>query len=153
MKTVQDLVDKLNENHEAERYFLENNPLSKSLWFNDSEIAAFFKDGDFNFYEPINLILSAERKLIVKFLANVKKEYWFVERKYNVVLDSGYGKVAVMKKEYGVIPVNDLISAKDKEATLRLKEYIFTESELENIKSNMSDNIKEIIDEGKVKID
>lgn len=89
------------------------------------------------------------------FIYTTNSNHWFdePEKKYNIVIGKDVGtygdcvKTAYRKEDKG-IEVWD--SAK--EGNLTSDKYIFTESEIEDLKAPLPDNMAKIVDLGKVEV-
>ena len=156
MFSLQDLVDRLNRNNLINDDFSTSGSRDRDYFINRNgvEIIAFcLEDRTYSFTSRIAWVKDKDQDLIVKYLANHTPEDWFAEKKYNIVIGrdnythrcSAYRKVD--KGEY-------LIRSAADEDELKTFEYLqFTESEIEELKSTLPENMAKIVDLGKVEVE
>lgn len=158
MKTLQDLVDRLNGinhlkpfsiEHYYDKYYL---VVEYSIGTKNTVVE--FSQLNYRFHEDIAYLHPLEQNIIVDYLANSNPKDWFPEKKYNIIVGEDLEpsmhqkwKGAYMKTEYGVkiwhaLPEKDFIN----------DNFIFTESEVEDLKSKVSEQSAKIIDLGKVEV-
>ena len=96
------------------------------------------------------------QKDIMDFIYTTDSNHWFdePEKKYNIVIAEDvnknnvvHWKTAYQKKSKGV-EINDAVDEKD----FINDDFIFTESEIEELKSNLPENMAKIVDLGKVEV-
>lgn len=160
MKTINDLVNSLNNGYND--FFIneddELNSYTLNMKFRGAYCALVQFDSKFKdwFVLPsFGLASEKVQKEIMDFIYTTDSNHWFdePEKKYNIIIGKDvktYGDrcaTAYRKKSNG-IEIWD--SAKENDLTL--DEYIFTESEIEELKSKVSERSAKIIDLGKVEV-
>lgn len=164
MKTLQDLVDKLNKEFHDDGCFR----LSLDKYSDKYHVFYYiYRDYDGYSYELIEINrsyntwrlgdnLSCElvdvQKVVVDFLANSNPKDWFPKKKYNIVIGidtntdfkTAYRKTA----SKGIYEVNGYTELND----LRKNQYIFTEEEIKNLKVTLPPDLSKIVDLGKVEV-
>lgn len=92
------------------------------------------------------------QKNIMDFIYTTDKDHWFdePEKKYNIIIGEDVGK----KWKSAYRKLDDDIGVMDtvKPEALTLAKYIFTESEIEDLKATLPDNMAKIVDLGKVEV-
>lgn len=159
MKTIYDLVDKLNNGVAYGEYCIakgrnENYLLCSS--YEEGEYVTIFEFAKKQPYWSIYSGLGAKRnevqKEIMDFVYNTDKEHWFdePEKKYNIIIGEDVGQIwkSAYKKSLFGGKVSDNVYEED----LILDDYIFTESEIEDLKATLPDNMAKIVELGKVEV-
>lgn len=153
MKTINDLVNKLND------YYGMTCRVEKVLGCynlgDNLSTYVCFDNGDWDILSGFCILHHEVQKEIMDFIYTTDKEHWFdaQEKKYNIIIGEDvktYGDrcaTAYRKKSKG-IEIWD--SAKENDLTL--DEYIFTESEIEQLKSRLPCNMAKIVELGKVEV-
>ncbi|MCX0325192.1 hypothetical protein NX776_00475 [Apilactobacillus kunkeei] len=161
MKTVQDLVDKLNETKEDEGiYYLSEK--HKGMFTVDYKLCG----------ESWSIVIFDKRAKVIllttnKSLMNWQEMYWiskyalehpykdwFPEKKYNIIIgrDSDNNHLTAYYKS-----TNDnyrgYTSSFASCCDLKNKVYIFSESEVEELKSTLPENMAKIVELGKVEVE
>lgn len=159
MKTINDLVNKLNNGVAYGEYYIakgkhENYLLRAS--YEAGEYVTIFefakKQPYWNIYSGLAAKNNKVQKEIMDFVYTTDKEHWFdePEKKYNIVIGkdmSGNFKTVYYKVGNGV-DVTDTAG----EYELVSDQYQFTESEIEDLKATLPENMAKIIDLGKVEV-
>ncbi|MFY1048606.1 hypothetical protein ACOMA7_00610 [Apilactobacillus sp. 1-1-2] len=160
MKTLQDLVDKLNETNENEGiYYLSEK--HKGMFTVDYKLIN--ESWSISIFDKLNKkILLTTNKItlnwkemywISKYVLEHPYEDWFPEKKYNIIIgedSDGYHLTAYYKSTNDNYRghTSSLVSYSD----LKSKTYIFSESEIEKLKSTLPTNMAKIVDLGKVEV-
>lgn len=88
---------------------------------------------------------------IVNFLANSSPTYWFPEKKYNIIIGmDSFGIKNIYKKSHKGKYLIDVLADKE---DFNIEPYLFTESEIEDLKSNLPENMQKIVDLGKAEVE
>ena len=161
MKTVQDLVNELNENYPEQGKYIISHENNTGVFIigcirNDIRhdlVAMSSSDHEWSLWASIAYQVSEVQHAIIDYLANSNPEDWFAEKKYNIIIGkdncsphySAYRKMG--KGEYIVRSTAD-------EDELKSFEYLqFTESEIEQLKSTLEGNMQKIVDLGKTEVE
>lgn len=150
MRTVQDLVDNLNLNYDlvcrVER--TDNGCYIED----DTSCFIHFEDGHWDIHGDFCMLHREVQKYIMDFVYTTDKEHWFdePEKKYNIIIGEDVGQIyrSAYKKCWFGAKVSDNVHEED----LILENYQFTESEVEDLKSKVSERSAKIIDLGKVEV-
>lgn len=151
MKTVQDLVNRLNEFNNPTGFSISRCLDITFLKASKCRVVTF-QDFIYRIENKFIDLKPHEQKVIIEFLANSNPEDWFAEKKYNIIIGqdncsphySAYRKMG--KGEYIVRSTAD-------EDELKSFEYLqFTESEIEQLKLTLPTNMAKIVDLGKVEV-
>lgn len=163
MKTINDLVNELNILFGYGDFYIDKDDEmdSYTLYMKDLgtvggliELSKKYKS--WNVQPSFGLVSIDVQKEIMDFIYTTDSNHWFdePEKKYNIIIGEDLEpsihqkwKGAYMKTEYGVkiwhaLPEKDFIN----------DEFIFTESEVEDLKSKVSERSAKIIDLGKVEV-
>lgn len=156
MKTLQDLVDRLNRRDQLNDNFSTsgNRDRDYSIDINGEAIIVFcLEDRNYSFTSHIVWVNDKDQDLIVKYLANHTPEDWFAEKKYNIIIGQDKDEADEYFTAYRKDP-NGYFSTTDEALKDELKnvEYLFTESEIEQLKSTLPTNMAKIVDLGKVEV-
>lgn len=159
MKTINDLVDKLNNYGAYGEYYIKEGKNDNYLLYKrytlseDSTLFEFAKKQPYwSIYPNLGAMHNQVQKEIMDFIYTTDKEHWFdePEKKYNIVIGkdmSGNFKTVYYKVGNGV----DVTDAAG-EYELVSDQYQFTESEIEDLKATLPENMAKIIDLGKVEV-
>lgn len=163
MKTINDLVDKLNSYGAYGEFYIRKGKNDNYLLckrYTEGEDATLFefakKQPYWSIHQPLGAMHNQVQKDIMDFIYTTDKEHWFdeQEKKYNIIVGRDLEpfaiqewKAAYMKTAHGVkvwhaSPEKDFIN----------DEFIFTESEVEDLKSELPENMAKIVDLGKVEV-
>lgn len=159
MKTINDLVDKLNSygvygeyyirKGKAEEYLL----CKRSMYGIDPTLLAFAKKQPYwDIYSSLGAMNNRVQRTIMDFIYTTNSNHWFdePEKKYNIIIGkdmSGNFKTVYYKAGNGV-DVTDTAG----EYELVSDQYQFTESEIEDLKATLPENMAKIIDLGKEEV-
>ncbi|GAA6113960.1 hypothetical protein [Apilactobacillus apinorum] len=156
MKTLQDLVDRLNRSDQLNDNFSTSGSRDRdySIDINGEEIILFsLKDRTYSFTSYIAWVNDKDQDLIVKYLANHTPDDWFAEKKYNIVIGQDKDKTneyyTAYRKSFGNSFATNDATLQDE---LTRYEYLFTEQEIEELKSTLPTNMAKIVDLGKVEV-
>lgn len=155
MKTLQDLVDRLNE-FNTTRFSISKKCGHAHLEASDScgvkYRLVYFVDYLYKIRRNFHMLQPYEQKAIIDFLANSNPEDWFAEKKYNIVLNNLEGEKIVINKydRHSTLAIECSTGIDDDE--LKLDAYIFTEKEIEQLKLTLPTNMAKIVDLGKVEV-
>lgn len=156
IRTVQDLVDRLNNiddskdfslTHRRDEYYLLGYKLN-NLYF---PLVGFDRDNrEWDIRSDLSSLGYYSQKKIVDFLTCPNWKVGFPERKYNIIIgmDSNGIKSVYKKLNKG----RYLIDALANRADFNIEPYLFTESEIEDLKSTLPENMQKIVDLGKVEV-
>lgn len=162
MKTINDLVKKLNVFFGYGEFYIEKDDEMNSYTLCVKYLGSLYSLVEFDKeYKDwiveikFGLVPAEIQKMIMDFIYTTDKEHWFdeSEKRYNVVIgedvkrEGDCVKTAYRKNGDGV----EVIDSTD-ENDLTLDEYIFTESEVEDLKSELPENMAKIVDLGKVEV-
>lgn len=157
MKTLQDLVDSLNatansigefsvsKDFEDDFYlFCDYGDKTRIICF-DTESGEAYREGGFS------LLKWEEIRLISDYVTNHGKNDWFKKKGYNIVIakDSDNLASTAYFKDAGEFTVSDMVQ----DYLLSEDKFVFNESEIEELKSTLPENMRKIVDLGKVKVD
>ncbi|CAI2698199.1 hypothetical protein AKUA2103_PHAGE100180 (plasmid) [Apilactobacillus kunkeei] len=159
MKTINDLVDKLNNGVAYGEYCIAKGKHENYLLCSSYEAGEYVTIFEFAKKQPYWSIYSSlgaknnkVQKEIMDFVYTTDKEHWFdePEKKYNIIIgeDAGKNWQSAYKKCHFGAKVNDAVREED----LTLDDYQFTESEIEDLKATLPDNMAKIIDIAKVEV-
>lgn len=159
MKTINDLVDKLNSYGDYGEYYIRKDKAEEYLLCKrymygiDPILLAFAKKQPYwDIYVDFGAMDNRVQKEIMDFIYTTDSNHWFdeQEKKYNIIIGEDVGKKwkAAYRKLDDDIGVWDTV----KPETLTLAKYIFTESEIKELKSKVSEHSAKIIDLGKVEV-
>lgn len=164
MKTLNDLVDKLNnyvevEDGELGKYHIEQGG-DKRYYLYEQYYAP--DDGLLVVFAPdyphwiINWDLGGvnhiDQEKIMDFIYTTDSNHWFdePEKKYNIII--GENERGKLKTAYHKLSNGTYIGDAVEEDDLKTDRYIFTESEIEQLKSTLPENMAKIVDLGKVEV-
>lgn len=163
MKTINDLVKKLNSYGEYGEYYIRKGKNDNYLLckrYTEGEDATLFefakKQPYWSILQSLGAMNNQIQKDIMDFIYTTDKIHWFdePEKKYNIVIgedvnsDNNVHWKTAYKKFGNGVEIDDSIGKED----LTSSEYIFTESEIEDLKSKVSEQSAKIIDLGKVEV-
>ncbi len=164
MKTLQDLVDELNKSSEPAMLFyisdvfLELPTIICCLYGYYWELVRFDEDDEVHILPEFNNMSNDIKEPILSYLIKHRPQDWFEEEKrYKVIISqsisSSYEETyTVLCKEYkdGYFKFKTILLS---ESELTNKpEYVFTETQIEDVKSYLPENMRKIIDLGKVEV-
>lgn len=161
MKTVQDLIDMLNVTIEDEGvYYLTEKhkgifAVDYKLMSESWSIAIFDKPNKTILLTTNKNIMNwKEMYWISKYALEHPYEDWFAEKKYNIIIGEDVNSNNVVHRNtcYEKTPKGVDVNDSVREEYLTLDRYIFTESEIEDLKSKVSEQSAKIIDLGKVEV-
>lgn len=163
MKVINDLVKKLNQYGAYGEYYVRKGKAEEYLLckrYTEGEDATLFefakKQPYWSIHPSLGVMHNQVQEDIMDFVYSTDKEHWFdePEKKYNIIVGRDLEpfaiqewKAAYMKTAHGVkvwhaSPEKDFIN----------DEFIFTESEVEDLKSELPENMAKIVDLGKVEV-
>ena len=157
MKTLQDLVDRLNGinhlkpfsiEHYYDKYYL---VVEYSMGTKNTVVE--FSQLNYRFHKDISYLDPIEQNIIVDYLANSSINDWFAEKKYNILIAHNY----MLDARHNVYMVwskgeHGFFAGLVQEYELNEEEYLFTESEIDELKSILSNNMAKIVELGKVEV-
>ena len=160
MKTINDLIEYLNYN-ERDVYSLTDLEdkvlISREGIMGSILLMTVYKSNagfpfewhissDFHFEQ-----FSVQEK-IMRFFINSNPNHWFdePEKKYNIII--GKNEREKIKTAYQKLHDGTYIADSVEEDDLKTDRYIFTESEIEDLKSTLSEQMAKIVDLGKVEV-
>ena len=159
MKTVQDLIDMLNVTIEDEGvYYLTEKhkgifAVDYKLMSESWSIAIFDKPNKTILLTTNKNIMNwKEMYWISKYALEHPYEDWFAEKKYNIIIGGSVlttCATAYCKNGQGKVMLDTFTSPSE----LKLDDYQFTESEIEELKSTLPTNMAKIVDLGKVEVE
>lgn len=160
MKTLNDLVEYLNYN-ERDVYTLtdlENKVLicREGIMGSILLMTVYKSNAGFPFEWHISSDFHFEQfsvqEKIMRFVINSNPNHWFdePEKKYNIII--GKNEREKIKTAYRRLYDGTYIADSVEEDDLKRDRYIFTESEIEDLKATLPDNMAKIIDLGKVEV-
>ena len=165
MKTIKDLVKSLNDEdvymetittpYNEKKYYL----FKKRVGAEDLKLIQFMESlPKWMICSGLSEVSFFLQKDIMDFVYTVDSEHWFdnIEKRYNIILGEQVTKggfepsKAAYKKssDKRYVDISDIVEEDD----LKLAKYIFTESEVEDLKSKVSEHSAKIIDLGKVEV-
>lgn len=159
MKVINDLVKKLNQYGAYGEYYVRKGKAEEYLLCKrcvdggESILFDFAKRQPYwSIHAGLGAMHNQVQEDIMDFVYTTDKDHWFdePEKKYNIVIGedvSGNYKTAYYKIGHGA-DVTDTTT----EYELALDKYKFTESEIEELKSDLPENMKKIVDLGKVEV-
>ena len=160
IKTLQDLVDKLNENYPEQGKYIISHENNTGVFIigcirNDIRhdlVAMSSSDHEWSLWASIAYQVSEAQHAIIDYLANSNPEDWFAEKKYNIVLNNLEGEKIVINKydRHSTLAIECSTGIDDDE--LKLDAYIFTEKEIEQLKLILPTSMAKIVELGKVEI-
>lgn len=164
MKTLNDLVDKLNnyvevEDGELGKYYIEQGGdkryyLYEQYYAPDDGLLVVFAPDYPHWIIKWDLggVNHIDQEKIMDFIYTTDKEHWFdePEKKYNIII--GKNERKKIKTAYQKLYDGTYIADSVEEDDLKTDRYIFTESEIEDLKATLPDNMAKIVDLGKVEV-
>ena len=150
MKTINDLVDKLNDYYDMTCRV--EKVLGDYNLGDDLSTYICFDNGDWDILSGFCMLHHEVQKEIMDFIYTTDSNHWFdePEKKYNIIIgeDMSGNFKTVYYKAGNVVDVTDTAG----EYELVSDQYQFTESEIEDLKTKVSERSAKIIDLGKVEI-
>lgn len=166
MKTLQDLVDELNKSSEPAMLFyisdvfLELPTITCCLYGDYWELVRFDEDDEVHILPEFNNMSNDIRGPILSYLIKHRPQDWFEEEKrYKVIISQNVSSsdeeetYTVLCKEYKDGHFKCKTISLRKPDLTNAPEYVFTETQIEDIKSYLPANMQKIIDLGKVEQD
>lgn len=160
IKTLQDLVDRLNEIYATQgKYIIEYEGCTGtlSLYYIRNDIRhslALLKPRyrTWSLFPSIGFQGIEAQHAIIDYLTNSNPSDWFAEKKYNIVLHNLDGEKIVINKydRHSTLAIECSTGIDDDE--LKLDAYIFTKQEIEELKSTLPTNMAKIVELGKVEV-
>ena len=159
MKTINDLVDRLNSYVAYGEFYIRKGKNDNYLLckrYTEGEDATLFDFAKRQPYWSIHSSLGAMnnrvQKEIMDFVYNTDKDHWFdeQEKKYNIII--GENEQEKLKTAYHKLHNGTYVGDAVEEDDLKTDRYIFTESEIEDLKATLPDNMAKIVDLGKVEV-
>lgn len=156
MKTLNDLVKQLNNYKIYGEFYVDQLGDGRYYLFTEylsSKVISFSKNHPkWIIYPSLGDMNRVVKQDIMDFIYTTDKEHWFdePEKKYNIIIGedmSGNFKTVYYKVGNGV----DVTDAAG-EYELVSDQYQFTESEIEDLKATLPENMAKIIDLGKVEV-
>lgn len=154
MRTLQDLVDRLNRSDQLNDNFTTSGSRDRdySIDINGEEIILFsLKDRTYSFTSYIAWVNDKDQDLIVKYLANHTPDDWFAEKKYNIIIGKNpkWETYTLYRHDgEGGFESGDFLG----HSALDNKYFQFNEDEIEELKSKLPENMAKIVDLGKVEV-
>lgn len=153
MKTINDLVAKLNRYVAYGKFYIRKGKNDNYLLckrYTEGEDATLFefakKQPYWSIHQPLGAMHNQVQKDIMDFIYTTDKEHWFdkPEKKYNIII----GIECAYTKTHDGIEIQFL----NEENDLMSDMFMFTESEIEELKSKLPENMAKIVDLGKVEV-
>ena len=158
MKTLQDLVDGLNDVFSTDDCFyliydadMKTIHLYRRLtdvYFELAEISKKYKSWLVG--KDLYMQVGEVQKVIMNFLVKSNPDDWFAEKKYNIIIGKGSDGIKNIYKKSN--EGRYLIDALADKADFNIEPYLFTENEIEELKSTLSEKLAKIVDLGKVEV-
>lgn len=159
MKTINDLVDKLNSYGAYGEYYIRKGKAEEYLLckrymygIDPTLLALAKKQPYWDIYSSLGAMNNRVQKEIMDFIYSTDSNHWFdePEKKYNIIIgeDVNGEYKSAYKKWWNGAEVSDEVNEND----LTSDEFKFTESEIEVLKSKVSERSAKIIDLGKVEV-
>lgn len=155
MKTVQDLVDSLNANVNDIGEFSVSKDFEDDFYLfcdhdgNKSRILCFDTESGETYQESGFPLLNWEAiRLISDYVTNHGSDDWFEKKRYNIII----ANCTDGAKTYWKTDMNDFITFTTQDDKSKSIDFIFTESEIEELKSTLPENMAKIVDLGKVEV-
>ena len=156
MKTVQNLVDRLNEIYATQgKYFIEYESCTGTLGLylirnGIRHSLAMLKPRyrTWSLWPDIGFQGIEAQHAIIDYLTNSNPEDWFGEKHYNIILQNLDGEKMVINKYDRHNPLAIECSTGIDDDELNLDAYIFTKQEIDELKSMLSNNMAKIVDLG-----
>lgn len=155
MKTVQELVNRLNNINHLKPFSIEYRCDKCYLVVEYSNgmknTVVEFSKTSYRIHEDVSCLHSLEQNIIVDYLANTAPCERFLEKKYNIIIGSSVStkcSAAYCKVGQGKVKLDTFTRPFE----LKLDDYQFTESEIEKLKSTLPTNMAKIVELGKVEV-
>lgn len=149
MKTIQDLVDNLNLNYDLVCRVEKTD--SGCFIEDDTSCFIHFENGHWDIHGDFCMLHREVQKYIMDFVYTTNPNDWFAEKKYNIIIGGSVlttCATAYCKDGQGKVMLDTFTSPSE----LKLDDYQFTESEIEELKSTLPTNMAKIVDLGKVEV-
>lgn len=113
----------------------------------DNDIVSFNVENGFKIIGDLKCFNEGVQQMIINYLHDSNSEYWFHEKKYNVIIGRcNLGNEFIIYTKFG----GYYTSHRVKEDKLKLSENLFTKEEIDDLKLTLSDDFKKIVEIGKV---
>lgn len=157
MKTLEELTNDLSKwytfGDNWHDFYIKRNGIFVDL--KDSKTDALYvhfrNNGEYKFHSAFLSLPFVYVKDIVEYISSTDEHDWFPpEKKYNIIIGESYGyyKDAYRKLDKGMYAV----IATQEDSELMRPYHLFTESEIEELKSTLQENMAKIVDLGKVEV-
>ena len=150
MRTLQDLVDNLN------NYYDMSCRVEKTEddCYIEDDFSSYihFENGKWDILSDFCMLHHEVQKLIMDFVYTTNTDDWLLERKYYIAVGmyDSTSKLIYYKKDNTLdFTLRTMIDFDEKHLE---DEDIFTENEIEELKSTLSENMAKIVDLGKVEV-
>lgn len=159
MKTINDLVAKLNSYVAYGEFYIGKGKNDNYLLYarnelvEDSTVFDFAKGQPYwSIYPPLGAMHNQIQEDIMNFVYTTDKEHWFdePEKKYNIII--GEDEQGKLKTAYKKFSNGTYIGDAAEEDDLKTDRYRFTESEIEDLKATLPENMAKIVELGKVEV-
>ncbi|CAI2674655.1 hypothetical protein AKUG0406_PHAGE200130 (plasmid) [Apilactobacillus kunkeei] len=166
MEVINDLVKKLNQYGAYGEYYIRKGKAEEYLLckrYTEGEDATLFefakKQPYWSIHPSLGVMHNQVQEDIMDFVYSTDKEHWFdePEKKYNIIIgeyvitdEDGLWKAAYRKCGYGTYGTEVVDNADENDLTLY--EFRFTESEIEDLKATLPENMAKIVELGKVEV-
>lgn len=159
MKTIKDLVDHLNATFDYADFSISTDNKQQFYYIFMTTITEYgeliefnHQSKDWDIMPTLGTSNNEIQKEIMDFIYTTDKDHWFdeQEKKYNIIIgeDMSGNFKTVYYKAGNVVDVTDTAG----EYELVSDQYQFTESEIEELKSGLPENMAKIVDLGKVEV-
>ncbi|MDN2612985.1 hypothetical protein [Apilactobacillus sp. EABW-1NA] len=163
MKTIKDLVNKLNNYVAYGEFYIRKGKNNNYLLYarnessDDSTVFDFAKQQPYwSIYPRLGSMHNQVQEDIMDFVYNTDKDHWFdePEKKYNIIVGKELEPSAIQKWESAYMKTECGLSVRLalSERDFIKDEFIFTESEIEELKYNLPENMAKIVDLGKAEV-
>lgn len=165
MKTINDLVDELNRLFDDSEFYIERRDaydvMDGYVIYMKNHVVIDIVSELIEIDEKDNRWCAGRefgsasediQKTIMDFIYTTDSNHWFdePEKKYNIII--GENKREKLKTAYHKLSNGTYIGDAVEEDDLKTDRYIFTESEIEQLKSTLPENMAKIVDLGKVEV-
>lgn len=161
MKTLEELTNDLSKwytfGDNWHNFYIKRNGIFVDL--KDSKTDALYvhfrNNGEYKFHSAFLSLPFVYVKDIVEYISSTDEHDWFpLEKKYNIIIGQDDDDDETEKFFTTYYKQNDAFHTNDstREDKLSYERYIFTESEIEELKSTLPENMQKIVDLGKVEV-
>lgn len=159
MKTIKDLINNLNllDNNRTYDCSINNGKYVITAQSNSNtyimlKISRWLDTSSWEIGRDLYLIPLEFQSIIIDFLSQTDKRKWFEEDKYNIIIGTdGNMFLTAYHKSISGHPKYSTDSWTN-EFKLNEPQYQFTDSEIEDLKDTLSDNMREIVELGKERV-